>query len=124
MGGGQYVEPETKGKGSDQISDRGMSSQHQDVEYIPLDSDPSEPSFAPRSFASAKYAGHLFLATVLFAGVLVGGAIGRWATVPNVITVVPSTGVVPEPVHYEPVVTLLDSFIDMCVSNPSCLRIC
>lgn len=93
-----------------------MSPQHQDVEYIPLDSDPGEPSATRRSFASAKYAGHLFIAAVLFAGVLVGGGIGRWVTVPKVITVFST--VVPEPVHYEPVVTLLDAFIDMCVLNP------
>ena len=95
-----------------------MSSRHHDVEYIPLDSGPGEPSPARRPFASAKYAGHLFLAAVLFAGVLVGGTFGRWVTSPNVITIqVPST-VIPEPVHYEPVVTLLDSFIDMCVTIP------
>jgi hypothetical protein len=94
-----------------------MGSHHQDVEYIPLDSGPGEPSSTHRSFASAKYAGHLFLAAVLFAGVLVGGALGRWVTAPNVITTqIPST-VVLEPVHYEPVVTLLDSFIEMCVAN-------
>ena len=92
------------------------SRHHDDVEYIPLDSGPGEPSSSrTRPFASAKYAGHLFLAAVLFAGVLVGGTFGRWVTTPNVIiTQVPSTV---EPVHYEPVVTLLDSFIDMCVTK-------
>jgi len=94
-----------------------MSSRHQDVEYIPLDS--GQPSPARRPFASAKYAGHLFLATILFAGVLVGGAIGRWFIGPNVITTEIPSSVVPEPVQYEAVVTLLDSFVDMCVTNPS-----
>ena len=95
-----------------------MSPRHEDVEYIPLDSGPGgHPSATHRSFASAKYAGHLFLAAVLFAGVSVGAAIGRWATTPDVITTeVPST-VVLEPVHYDPVVTLLDSFIDLYVNN-------
>lgn len=92
-----------------------MTTRHQDVEYIPLDT--SEPTPTRRPFASAKYAGHLFLAVVLFSGILVGGAISRWATEPEVITTeVPST-VVLEPVHYEPVVTLLDSFINMCVTS-------
>ena len=87
------------------------------MEYIPLDSGPGESSSTRRPFASAKYVGHLFLAAVLFAGVLVGGTIGRWVTTPDVITIeVPST-VVLEPTHYEPVVTLFDSFIDMCVTN-------
>ena len=96
-----------------------MSSRHHDVEYIPLDPGPDDPSLTRRStFASAKYAGHLFLSTVLFAGILIGGGIGRWVAVPNVITsLVPST-VILNPVHYEPVVTIFDSFVDLCVSMP------
>lgn len=94
-----------------------MTSRHHDVEYIPLDPDPGNPNPTPRPFASAKYAGHLFLAAVLFAGILIGGGIGRWATVPHVITtLVPST-VILNPVHYEPVVTIFDSFVDLCVST-------
>ena len=96
-----------------------MSSPHHDVEYIPLDSGP--PGEAPhrrRPFASARFAGQLFLAAALFAGVLVGGLFGRWFTAPDVIvTEVPSTVIV-EPVHYEPVVTILDSFVGMCVTSP------
>lgn len=93
-----------------------MASRHHDVEYIPLDSGPGDPSpITRRSFVSAKYAGHLFLAAVLFAGVLVGGGIGRWAAVPNVITtLIPSTAAT-NTVHYEPVVTIFDSFIDLYV---------
>ena len=90
-----------------------MSSQRHDVEYIPLDSGPGEPNPTHRPFASAKYIGHLFLAAALFTGVLIGGGIGRWATAPNVITtLVPSTV---EPVKFEPVLTLFDSFVDLCV---------
>jgi len=95
-----------------------MASRHHDVEYIPLDSGPGEAAPTRRPVASAKYAGHLFLAAALFAAVLVGGTFGRWVTSPNVIiTQVPSTV---KPVHYDPVVTLLDSFIDMCVTKSFC----
>lgn len=95
-----------------------MTSRHHDIEYIPLDSSsPSDPNAPRRSFASAKYAGHLFLTTVFFAGVLVGGGIGRWATIPSVITnFIPSTVIV-EPVQYKPVVTIFDSFVDLYVST-------
>jgi hypothetical protein len=97
-----------------------MSSRHHDVEYIPLDSSPGDPNPTHRPLASAKYAGHLFLAVVLFAGILIGGGIGRWATVPNVITtLVPST-VTLDPVHYKPVVTIFDSFTDLCVPSSTC----
>jgi len=92
-----------------------MSSHHRDVEYIPLDSGPGEPNVTRRPFASAKYLGHLFLAAVLFAGALIGGGIGRWATTPNIITtIVPSTAD-HEPVHFEPILTIFDSFLDLCV---------
>ena len=95
-----------------------MASRHHDVEYIPLDPGPGEPSTAPRSsFASAKYAGHLFLAAVLFAGILVGAGIGRWTTVPNVVTTIVPPVVVSDPVHYDPVVTIFDSFVDMYAST-------
>lgn len=94
-----------------------MSSRLQDVEYIPLeDSGPNEPSFTRRPVASAKYAGRLFLAAVFFAGILLGGGIGRWFTIPNVITTLIPSSIVLEPTHYEPVVTIFDSFVDMCVS--------
>ena len=98
-----------------------MSSRHHDVEYIPLDPGPTEPNLTRRPFVSAKYAGNFFLAAAFFVGIIVGGGIGRWSTVPTLITTVIPTSVVPEPVHYEPVVTLFDSFIDMCVSVSSSL---
>jgi hypothetical protein len=105
-----------------------MSSQHQDVEYIPLDSGPGEPTLPRRPLASAKYAGHLFLAAVLFAGILVGGGVGRWFTIPNTITNLIPSSIILKPVHYEPVVTILDAFVDMCVSvhrsNHPCRRMC
>ena len=95
-----------------------MTSPHHDVEYIPLDSGPADQNLTRRPLASAKYAGHLFLSAVFFAGILIGGGVGRsWATVPNVITRTPST-IVPNPVHYEPVVTIFDSFTDLCVPCP------
>jgi len=97
-----------------------MSPRHHDVEYIPLDPGPGDPTNLTRrsTFVSAKYAGHLFLSTVLFAGILIGGGIGRWVAVPNVITsLVPST-VILNPFHYKPVVTVFDSFIDLCASMP------
>ena len=90
-----------------------MSSRHQDVEYIPLDSGSVEPTVTRRSFSPAKYTGHLFLATVFFTGILVGGGISRSLTVPNVIkTLIPSS-VVQDPV--EPVVTIFDAFVDVYV---------
>lgn len=92
-----------------------MSSRPHDVEYIPLDSGPNEPNLTPRPLASAKYAGRLFLAALFFAGVLVGGGIGRWFTAPKIITNLIPPAIVIEPVHYEPVVTLFDAFVDMCV---------
>jgi hypothetical protein len=95
-----------------------MTSRHHDIEYIPLDSsDPGDPPHAPRrSFASAKYAGHLFLAAVFFAGVFVGGGVGRWATIPDVTAYIPST-VTANPVRFTPVVTVFDSFVDLYVSS-------
>jgi len=93
-----------------------MSSRHQDVEYIPLDT--GEPSHTPRALASAKYAGHLFLAAFFFAGILAGGGIGRWLTAPN-ITVIPIPAPPQEPVHYDPVMTLLDSFVDINHVSPA-----
>ena len=97
-----------------------MSSRHQDVEYIPLDSGPTEPNLTRRTSVSAKYAGHLFLAALFFTGIFVGAGICRWFTVPTVITTLIPSSVVLDPVHYEPVVTLFDSFVDMCV--PAYLR--
>ena len=92
-----------------------MTSRHHDIEYIPLDS--SGPNAPRRSLASAKYATHLFLAAVFFAGALIGGGIGRWATIPSVITsFIPSTVIV-GPVQYKPVVTIFDSFVDLYVST-------
>jgi hypothetical protein len=106
-GGGSSI----KYPGTEEMSSRP----HQDVEYIPLDSGPSEPGLTRRPVASAKYAGHLFLAAVFFTGIVVGGGIGRWLKVPHVITtLIPPISL--ESPHYEPVVTLFDSFIDMCVS--------
>ena len=99
--------------GSGEMSSRP----HQDVEYIPLDSGPGEPSLTRRTFASAKYAGHLFLAAVFFTGIVVGGGIGRWFKVPHVIKSLIPSPIGLEPTHYEPVVTLFDSFTDMCVSQ-------
>ena len=54
-----------------------MSPRYKNVEYIPFDSDPSgHPSATRCSFASAKYAGHLFITVIWFTGVSVGAAIG------------------------------------------------
>ena len=85
-----------------------MNSPHHDVEYIPLDSGPGEAPPRRRPLASTRFAGRLFLAATLFAGVLVGGIFGR---------LVPSTVFV-GPFHYGPVVTILDSFVGMCVTCP------
>jgi len=95
-----------------------MTSRHHDLEYIPLDSGPGDQNPIPRPLASARYAGYLFLAAVFFAGILIGGGVGRWVTVPNVITtLIPSTAT-PNPVHYEPVVTIFDSFADLYAPCP------
>lgn len=94
-----------------------MTSRHHDVEYIPLDSSgPGDSNLSHRPFASAKYAGHLFLAAVFFAGVVVGGGVGRWATIPDVVIAhIPSAV---NPFKFEPVVTVFDSFVDLYVSSP------
>ena len=91
-----------------------MSSRHQDVEYIPLDSAPpsEEQNSARRPVLSAKYAGRLFLTAVFFAGILLGAILGRsFTALPTIIT--------PPIPSYEPLVTILDSFVDMCASAHS-----
>ena len=104
------------GRPESSIKEGGMSSRHQDVEYIPLDSGPTEPTAARRTFASAKYAGQLFLAAIFFTAIFVGVGVGRWFKVPNVITTLIPSSIVVDPVDYGSVVTLYDSFVDMCVS--------
>ena len=84
-----------------------MGSRHHDVEYIPLDSSPIEPTATHRSFSPAKYAGRLFFAAAFFAGILVGEWIGRSSTLPNVIKTL-----IPSPVT----ATIFDAFVDMYVS--------
>ena len=88
-----------------------MSSRHQDEspEYIPLD-DSQEQSSTRRTVLSAKYAGRLFLTALFSVGILLGGVVGRSFATPRLPSLI-STPIS----SYQPVVTILDSFVDMYV---------